>query len=47
MKMMSTSNQASAGTESATQAQPSAGGIAPDSPPITMFCGVRGLRMMV
>ncbi|MNS56401.1 hypothetical protein D3C72_892590 [compost metagenome] len=47
MKMINTSTQASAGTESATAAQPSAGGMAPDKPPITMFCGVRGLRMTV
>src|SRR6218665_2050916 len=26
-------------------AQPSAGGMAPEAPPITMFCGVRGLRI--
>src|SRR6218665_3936888 len=28
-------------------AQPSTGGMAPEAPPITMFCGVRGLRVSV
>jgi hypothetical protein len=28
-------------------AQPSTGGIAPEAPPITMFCGVAGLRITV
>ena len=28
-------------------AQPSTGGMAPEAPPITMFCGVAGLRITV
>lgn len=47
MKMISTSSHASAGTLLATAAQPNAGGIAPERPPMTMFCGVRGFRMTV
>ena len=31
----------------AIAAQPSTGGIAPDAPPMTMFCGVAGLRTIV
>jgi hypothetical protein len=45
--MISTRNQASAGTVPATAAQPSAGGMAPDRPPMTMFCGVAGFSRIV
>jgi hypothetical protein len=46
-KMISTSSQACIGTSLATAAQPSAGGMAPDRPPMTMFCGVAGFSIMV
>ena len=45
--MISTSNHACIGTSLATAAQPSAGGIAPDKPPMTMFCGVAGFKIIV
>ncbi|MNN71852.1 hypothetical protein D3C81_1878270 [compost metagenome] len=47
MKMINTSIHACIGKSFATAAQPRAGGIAPDKPPITIFCGVAGFRMMV
>ena len=47
MKMISTKSHASIGTSFATAAQPSAGGIAPDRPPMTMFCDVFGLSSSV
>jgi hypothetical protein len=30
-----------------TAAQPSTGGMAPEAPPMTMFCGVSGFRITV
>ena len=38
---------ASGPTSPVMAAQPSTGGMAPEAPPITMFCGVSGLRMTV
>ena len=38
---------ASGPTSPVIAAQPSTGGMAPDAPPITMFCGVSGFRMTV
>jgi len=38
--MMRNSRHASDDTSPVTAAQPSTGGIAPEAPPITMFCGV-------
>ena len=35
------------GTSPVTAAQPSTGGIAPEAPPITMFCGVAGFSSTV
>ena len=46
-KMMRKSSSASGATSFATAAQPSTGGIAPEAPPITMFCGVAGFRSTV
>jgi hypothetical protein len=34
-------------TSPVTAAQPSTGGIAPEAPPITMFCGVAGFSSTV
>ena len=38
---------ASGSTEPRMAAQPSTGGIAPEAPPMTMFCGVSGLSTTV
>ena len=38
---------ASVVTSPVTAAQPSTGGIAPEAPPMTMFCGVAGFRIRV
>ena len=38
---------ASGPTSPVIAAHPSTGGIAPEAPPITMFCGVSGFRMTV
>src|SRR5260364_193016 len=46
-KIISTNIQACTGTVPVTAAQPSAGGIAPTAPPITIFCGVAGFRRTV
>ena len=46
-KMMRNRINASGETTPVMAAQPSTGGIAPDAPPITMFCGVSGLRITV
>ena len=46
-KMMRNSSSASGGTSLVTAAQPSTGGIAPEAPPITMFCGVAGFSSTV
>ena len=35
------------GVRPAMAAQPNTGGMAPEAPPITMFCGVSGLRITV
>jgi hypothetical protein len=45
--MMRKRSIASVVTSPVTAAQPSTGGIAPDAPPMTMFCGVAGLRSTV
>ncbi len=45
--MMRKSVSASAVTSPVAAAQPSTGGIAPEAPPITMFCGVMGFRITV
>ena len=45
--MMRKSISASGATSPVTAAQPSTGGIAPEAPPITMFCGVIGFRITV
>ncbi len=34
-------------TSPVMDAQPSTGGMAPEAPPMTMFCGVRGLSTTV
>jgi hypothetical protein len=39
--------RASTETSPVAAVQPSTGGIAPAAPPITLFCGVRGLRIKV
>ena len=46
-KMIRNSSSACGATSFATAAQPSTGGIAPDAPPITMFCGVAGFNNTV
>mgnify|MGYP003374312139 CR=1 FL=1 len=45
--MMRNSSSASGATSPVTAAQPSTGGIAPDAPPMTMFCGVAGFSSTV
>ena len=45
--MMRNSSIASVLTSPVTAAQPSTGGMAPEAPQITMFCGVSGLRITV
>ena len=47
MKMIATSSSGARLRSPVTAAQPMAGGSAPDSPPITMFCGVRRLSHSV
>ena len=44
MKMIRNRISGSGPTSPVTAAQPSTGGIAPDAPPITMFCGVAGFE---
>ncbi len=46
-KIIKNSTSASALTSPVMAAQPSTGGMAPEAPPITMFCGVRGLSHTV
>jgi hypothetical protein len=45
--MIRHSSSASGPTSPRIAAQPSTGGIAPDAPPMTMFCGVAGLSTTV
>ncbi|MNH39926.1 hypothetical protein D3C79_1011630 [compost metagenome] len=46
-KMMRNRISASGPTWPVIAAQPSTGGMAPEAPPMTMFCGVSGLRITV
>ena len=46
-KIIKNSVSASAVTSPVIAAQPSTGGMAPDAPPMTIFCGVMGLRITV
>ena len=45
--MISTNIQASADTVPVTAAQPNAGGMAPDKPPMTILSGVAGFKNTV
>ena len=45
--MIRNNSSASCDTPPVTAAQPSTGGIAPEAPPITMFCGVSGFNTTV
>ena len=45
--MMRNRSSGSIVTSPVTAAQPSTGGMAPEAPPITMFCGVAGLSTTV
>jgi hypothetical protein len=45
--MIRNRSNASGATSFATAAQPRTGGMAPDAPPITMFCGVAGFNSTV
>ena len=45
--MMRNRISASGATSPVTAVQPSTGGIAPEAPPITMFCGVSGFSTSV
>ncbi len=47
MKMIATKTMGASDSEPVTEAQPMAGGSAPASPPITIFCGVRRFRPSV
>ena len=47
MKMIANSSSGIAVMSPVTATQPISGGNAPAPPPITMFCGVRGLSQMV
>ncbi len=44
---MANSTQAGAASVPVTAAQPTSTGTAPAAPPITMFCGLRGLSQIV
>jgi len=45
--MIRNSISASASTRPVIAAQPSTGGMAPEAPPMTMFCGVAGFSTTV
>jgi len=47
IKMIRNNSNASGATSFATAAQPSTGGMAPEAPPITIFCGVAGFSSTV
>ena len=47
VKMIRNSSTASTVTSPVTAVHPRTGGAAPAAPPMTMFCGVRGLRTIV
>ena len=44
---MAKSTHAGAATSPVTAAQPTSTGTAPAAPPMTMFCGLRGLSQIV